>query len=283
MHILYEVAKRYPQLLLPIEEGISRSEAFRSAVLRGEKVDREPAFTFAAGDTLTCCDTPAGRAEILFLENREDFVHAYRALGYRCEPADIPPSVGAATILGLFNWEKIHAHEEAWLAAGNTDWPAEFARFTSDKANYVDTLILLSAGPYSSVPAERVGLDPGEWIGKSIQIRKYHELTHFVCRRKAPEKKDALRDEIYADCIGLLAAFGEYDTHLAEVFLGIETGVFREGGRLSHYMGADTQASVVTARQWIAEAAGRVAEADWDRRAEEEKNAGIFDLLLRIY
>ncbi|MER1994495.1 MAG: hypothetical protein ABS897_10695, partial [Eubacteriales bacterium] len=183
MHILYEVAKRYPQLLLPVEEGISQSEEFKDAVLRGKPVDREPDFSFAAGDRLTSCDTPAGRAEILFLENRDDFVHAYRALGYRCEPADIPPSVGAATILGLFNWEKIHAHEAEWLAAGNTDWPAEFARFTSDKANFVDTLILLSAGPYSSVSAQQAGLGNAEWIEKSIQIRKYHELTHFVCRK----------------------------------------------------------------------------------------------------
>ena len=283
MHILYEVAKRYPQMLLPIEKGISGSEEFRDAVLRGKKVDREPDFSFAEGDALSYCETPAGRAEILYLADRADFVHAYRALGYRCEPADIPPSVGAATILGLFNWEKIHAHEEAWLAAGNTDWPEEFARFTSEKKNYVDTLILLSAGPYSAVPAERVGLGAEEWIGRSVQIRKYHELTHFVCRRMAPEKKDALRDEVYADCIGLLAAFGEYDARLAGIFLGIETGTFREGGRLSHYMGAETEDSVATARRWIREASGRVAEAGWDRRAEADRTGGIFDLLLRIY
>ena len=283
MHILYEVAKRYPQMLLPIENGISGSEAFKDAVLRGKKVDREPAFSFAEGDTLTYCDTPAGRAEILFLADREDFMHAYRALGYRCEPADIPPSVGAATIIGLFNWEKIHAHEEAWLAAGNTDWPAEFARFTSDKSNYVDTLILLSTGPYSSVPAGWVGLEAEEWINKSIQIRKYHELTHFVCRKKAPGKKDALRDEIYADCIGLLAAFGEYDTHLAEVFLGIESETFREGGRLSHYAEGDIKTCAETARQLIREAAGRVGEDGWDRCPDEDRTAGIFDLLLRIY
>ena len=189
----------------------------------------------------------------------------------------------AATIIGLFNWEKIHSHEEAWLAAGNTDWPAEFTRFTSDKANFVDTLILLSGGPYSSVPASRVGLDPEEWKAKSIQIRKYHELTHFVCRRTVPEKKDALRDEIYADCIGLLAAYGAYDPHLAEVFLGIESKTFREGGRLSHYTEGDTEAAAETARRWIREAAGRVGETGWDRRREEDRTAGIFDLLLRIY
>ena len=283
MHILYEVAKRYPQLLLPIEKGISGSEEFKDAVLRGKPVGGEPDFSFAEGDALSYCDTPAGRAEILFLADRDDFVHAYRALGYRCEPAEIPPSVGAATILGLINWEKIHAHEEAWLAAGNTDWPAEFARFTSDKNNYVDTLILLSAGPYSSVPAEWVGLGAEEWISKSIRIRKYHELTHFVCRKKAPEKKDALRDEIYADCIGLLAAFGEYDTRLAEVFLGIESETFREGGRLSHYAEGDIGACAEKARGWIREAAGRVGKDGWDRRLEEDRTAGIFDLLLRIY
>lgn len=283
MHILYEVAKQYPQLLLPIEAGMSKTEEFRDAVLRGKKVDCEPAFSFAEGDALSYCDTPAGRAEILFLADRDDFVHAYRALGYRCEPADIPPSVGAATILGLFNWEKIHAHEEAWLAAGNTDWPEEFARFTSDRSNYVDTLILLSAGTYSSVPAEWVGLDAEEWIRKSVQIRKYHELTHFVCRKTVPEKKDALRDEIYADCIGLLAAFGGYDTHLAKVFLGIESETFREGGRLSHYAEGGIDECAETARKWIREAAARVREDGWDRRSETDRTAGIFDLLLQIY
>ena len=283
MHILYEVAKRYPQLLLPIREGISQSDEFRNAVLRGKKVDAEPVFSFAEGDNLSFCDTPAGRAEILFLSKREDFVHAYRALGYRCEPADIPASVGAATILGLFNWDKIHSHEEAWLAAGNTDWPSEFARFTSIKENYVDTLILLSAGPYSSVPAEWVGLEEDEWIRQSVQIRKYHELTHFVCRKLAPEKKDILRDEIYADCIGLLAAFGTYDTHMAEVFLGIESGAFREGGRLAHYTEGDPTGSMETVRQWIREAAGRIDEAGWNREPAGDGTDGIFELLLRIY
>ena len=283
MHVLCEVAARYPQLLLPIEEGISQSEEFKDAVLRGKKVEREPDFSFAEGDSLTYCDTPAGRAEILFLADREDFLHAYRALGYRCEPAEIPASVGAATIIGLFNWEKIHRHEEEWLAAGNTDWPEEFARFTSDKKNFVDTLILLSAGPYSSVSAEQAGLGAEEWIRQSVQIRKYHELTHFVCRRLAPEKKDVLRDEIYADCIGLLAAFGKYETRLAEVFLGIESGTFREGGRLSHYTEGDPNDSAETAHRWVREAAARVAEAGWDRSAEEDRTAGIFDLLLKIY
>ena len=38
-----------------------------------------------------------------------------------------------------------------------------------------------------------------------------------------------------ADLIGLVAAFGDYDVHLAETFLGIEGERFREGGRLSYY------------------------------------------------
>ena len=48
-------------------------------------------------------------------------------------------------------------------------------------------------------------------------------------------------------------------------------------------MGDDTQESVGTAHRWVLEAAGRVAEAGWDRRAAGDRTAGIFDLLLRIY
>ena len=290
MHILEELSNRYPQLLLPIEAGISETERFRDAVLRGNPVGGKPDFSFSPGDALTSCDTPAGPAEILFLADRADFVHAYRALGYRCEPEEIPPSVGAATIIGLINWEKIHTHMDAWLAAGHTDRDGEFRRFTSNRENYCDTLILLSGGAYSSVPADRAGLDGEEWIRKSVTIRKYHELTHFVCRRKAPEKKDALRDEIYADCIGLIAAFGRYDPYLAAMFLGIESGSFREGGRLSHYMKEDPQGSVGTARRWIAEATERVARAyencavpGWDALSQKEREEQLFALLLRIY
>lgn len=274
---IVRLSRRYPQLLLPIRAGIRQTEEYRNAVLAGEVPDTAPDFRCPEEITLSVEDTPAGRAEVLRLGDREDFIHAYRALGYRCEPAEIPDSVGAAAIRGLINWEKIHDHRDAFLAGGGTDWDAEFRRFTADKTNYLDSVILLSGGDYSNVPAEAVGLDEGTWKEKSLTIRRYHELTHFVCRGLYPENIDALRDEVIADSIGLLAAFGRADTALARRFLGTEGGVFREGGRLSHYVKDEELASAVTrANAMIDDYAARIEKA-------RTETADVFEILLKIF
>ena len=271
------LSRRYPQLLLPIQAGARQTEKYKDAVLGGQIPDTAPDFACPKDIALSTYDTPAGRAEILYLGDRGEFVHAYRALGYRCEPAEIPDSVGAAAIRGLINWEKIHAHRDAYLAAGGEDWSGEFNRFTSDKKNYLDSLILLSGGDYSNVPAEEVGLDAAAWREKSLTIRKYHELTHFICRGLYPDDIDALRDEVIADSIGLTAAFGFYDTRLARRFLGVEGGVFREGGRLSHY----------AAQEELDEAVRRVNTLidDYAARIENAQAEGqdVFTLLLKIF
>ena len=126
-----------------------------------------------------------------------------------------------------------------------------------------------------------------EWIQRSVRIRLYHELTHFICRKFWPEKKDALRDEIYADCIGLVAAFDDYDTYLAKLFLGIDKEQYRKGGRLEHYAPECTEEDIRIAMQWIEEAEGRTAAAwqqsRWKSLAETERNKAIFDLIGKIY
>ena len=262
-HFLFDLAERYPQLALPVREGMKQSEAFRDAVYRGKPIEAEPVFSFSEADTLTTVATPAGDAEVIFLENREDFEHAYRALAYFCEPEPILPSVGAVTISGLINWAKIREHERRYREQGGSDWNAEFARFTADPANFRDTILLLSSGDYSAIRGEQIGLEENEWRNLSVTIRKYHELTHFVCRRLYPEKKEALRDEIYADCIGLIAAFGEYRPDLARLFLGIEQETYRPGGRLEHYVKTDLAAERKRAGELIdraEEQCGRIAD-----------------------
>lgn len=235
-HPVYILSRRYPQLLLPIEKDIHQTEIYRDAVLRGNIPDNEPQFSFHEKDTLTSFKTSAGAVDILFLENRPDFEHAVRALAYRCEPESIPPSMGATSISGLINWQKIHNHLQQYQENGGEDPDEEFRRFTADKSNYLDALIVLSSGEYSAVPASEMNLDSGEWKEKSITIRQFHELTHFYCRKQYPENKEALRDEVIADMIGLVSAFGFYDTHAAELFLGIEGDSYRKGGRLENYL-----------------------------------------------
>ena len=96
------------------------------------------------------------------------------------------------------------------------DWNAEFRRFTADKSNYQDTLIVLSAGPYSNVAAADAKMPEEEWLEKSIIIRQYHECTHVICRKRWPDKIDAVWDELVADAIGIYAAYGRFDAGLEE-------------------------------------------------------------------
>ena len=274
-HTLQSLPERFPQLKLPIRTGMRETPAYKAAVLSGEEVQEEVPFLFGPGDSLTTAETPAGPAEILYLEDRERFLRAYRALGYRCEPAEIQPSVGAVALRGLIDWGKIRDHKEAYLAAGGEDWDEEFSRFAADKNNYLSALILLSGGAYSNIPAEDAGLDPETWLSKSLTIRKYHELTHFVCRGLYPEKIDVLRDEVLADLIGLVAAFGSYDAELARRFLGLENGAFHAGGRLSHY---------VTEEELPAAAARVDALIEgFAQELETQQTQNVFDLLLELF
>lgn len=280
-----ELGHRYPQLCLPIAHGVKDSPAYRSAVLRGEPVEAAPAFLGAPEDSLTLVQTPAGPAELLFLANRGDFEHALRALAYRCEPVEIPASLGASTVRGLINWEKIRAHKSQWLARGLPDWQAEFRRFTADKGNYLDTLILLSAGAYSAVPAAELGLDESAWLAASRTIRQYHELTHFICRSLYPADVDALRDEVLADLIGLVAAFGDYDPALARRFLGVEGERFLPGGRLANYVReGELEDAFRESRVWIDRFASRVSgRLPGPETPAAEREAAALALVCRLF
>ncbi len=234
-HILTELSKRYPQLLLPISDETRNSEAYKNAVLRGAPLSGIPEFSLSEKDRLEIVETPAGKAEVLTLWDRADFEHCIRALAHRCMNAEIPETMGASTISGLINWEKIRRHQEEYLAGGGGDWDEEFARFTADRKNYRDTIIVLSSGFYSALSPEKAGFPPEKWLKFSLTIRKYHELAHFVSRALYPDHKEAVRDEVLADMNGIISALGRFDADLLAKFLGI-TGEGVTHGRLENYV-----------------------------------------------
>ena len=261
-HPIIFLAKRYPQLSLPIREGMRETELYKDCVLRGKPTELSPCFSFCEKDTFTVEATPAGDAEILYLHSREDFEHAVMALGRRCEPSVIPASMGASVIGGLINWEKLRPHMES---------EEDFAVFTSDKRNYTDSIIILSSGGYSAVTADKIGIDEENWLEKSLAIRKYHELAHFVSQRLFPKNREALRDEIVADMTGIIAAFGSYRADYARLFLGIEGEIYREGGRLQNYAdGTDVEQ--------LAEKANMIVE-ELEKAVSYLSNTDIFDIL----
>ena len=58
----------------------------------------------------------------------------------------------------------------------------------------------------------------------------------MVSRTLWPENQEAIRDEISADCIGLIAAFGRFDPSPALRLLGLKGETYLPGGRLQNYI-----------------------------------------------
>lgn len=239
--VLPFLARTYQQLfLVPGEEG---AEQYRKIVQKGEDAEVKDLshFHMNENDRLELVPTPVGEVMVVTLCERADFELFIQIMTNKCMPCEVPPTQGASTLDGLANWTKIHEHKKSWMAerraAGELfpDWAEEFRRFTSNKQNYLDVLIVLSAGPYSHVPAAAFHMDEREWLDRSYVIRKYHECTHFFCRRKYPEQINAVWDEVVADAIGIIAAFGRFDPEMEEIFFGIHDQEYT-GGRLENYV-----------------------------------------------
>ena len=231
-NVLERLAADYPQLYL--NPDTDTQETYRRVVLRGEEPERK-SLTHYRGDPADreeLAETPAGSVRVVTLGNRQDFELALRSLmAARDGPlTPIPESQGAA-MLTVFNWPRIHTHLARFP---EEERAAEFKRFTAVRENYIDTLVVLSRGPYSHVPAAAVGETEEEWLGHSDTIRRYHELTHVICRRLCPGDVAPIRDELAADAVGLTAAYGRFDPEKEKLFLGIRDGRYT-GGRLGNY------------------------------------------------
>ena len=240
--VLDEMARRYPQLYLEPAQGMSESETYKDVVLRGKRpaAARLHGFSGSVQDSLNTQSTPAGEVEILYLPERGDFERFIRIMMYRCEPAIIPENMGAAIISGIINWQKIERHQMQYLLTGSGDLEKELSRFTADKSNYLDTVIVVSRGEYSNLAYKATPYGEAEWLALSLKIRTFHECAHFVCQRLFPELKNVLWDEILADCFGLLNATGNYNPDLAKTFFGVSPDGYMEGGRLKNYIPGKT-------------------------------------------
>ena len=241
-NVLERLAADYPQLYL--NPDTDSQEAYRRVVLRGETPQTKSLAHYRGdrADRDEIADTPAGCVRVVTLGNRQDFELALRSLmAAKDGPlVPIPESQGAA-MLTVFNWPRIHAHLALYP---EEERAAEFKRFTAVRENYVDMLVLLSRGPYSHVDAAAVDETEAAWLEHSDTIRRYHELTHVICRSIYPGDIAPIRDELVADAVGLYAAYGCFDPETEKLFLGIRDGRYT-GGRLGNY--TDTPEALVGA------------------------------------
>lgn len=274
-HILSELSFQYPQLCFPIAAGTSASSEYRDAVYFGKKYKGSLDYTLSEKDWLQCVDTPVGSINVLFLHEREDFEKCACALSNRCEPKIIPKAIGAFLISGLINWEKVRKHlnkqpqDECFLNRFVWNW------LRKNNCDYRDRIILLSSGWYSGIVPEIMGLSKDEWMEKSITVRMYHEITHFVCRSRHPENIDGIRDEVFADMIGMVAAFGHYDADRAKMFLGIDGNKISEDARIRYYLkDQDVFAAGREASFWIS----------WlENRRVEQTEEKIVDIIVNVF
>ena len=230
--VIAELAEEYPQLYL--NPDTAEKELYRQVVLNGEDPGTKDLSHYQGdeADRLETADTPAGKVQVVTLGNRHDFELVMRSMmAAKDGPLTRIPDSQGASMLTTFNWGRIHAHLDGYPDAERL---VEFQKFTSVKENYLDMIVILSRGPYSNVKASVFGYSEDEWLSISDTIRRFHELTHVICRRKYPDKKDPVRDELIADAVGLYAAYGSFDPEMEKKFLGI-TGETYTGGRLENY------------------------------------------------
>ena len=199
------LATALPQLLLPQEPNISRSERYKQTVLRGHPPAATPQPLAQPQQLrLWIAHHPYGSRPVLATPHRPDFLFLVRALAHRAEPAVIEAGVHAQAISGLIHWGLIHSIGPQSRAS----------------------LIVLHDDPYGSVPASALPLELDEqaWLERSTQLRLEHELTHLTTKRVLGEMRLNLLDELIADAMGQLAALQRFS---AEVFLRCLRGRWR--------------------------------------------------------
>lgn len=142
-------------------------------------------------------DSFAGKVPIIYVQDTNDFEHLVTNMVYKGERPDNITKIGASFVFG------------------------KTIRY-----------IILSAKPYSNVPANELGIDVDEWREKSLLLRRDHECTHYFTKQTYGVAENKLHDELMADFIGMYNAFGFYKAEWFLRFMGIISG---SGKRLIVY------------------------------------------------
>ena len=271
------LADKLIQLRFPVEEGISGTQAYKSATRRGAWPHKDGAgMVFDAPDKMEIQihKTPAGSIPLVITKHRADFVRLFQAIVKKNEPLPVPDSMGAAMIAGYNNWDRIGQYRKVWESESGTvsesAWQAAFKKLIPQKSLYQDRFILLSDGPYSGVTAADMELKEADWRNHSLIIRREHECAHYYTRRVFGSMRNNMLDELIADYMGIVAAIGHFRADWFLRFIGLEDfPIYRKGGRLENYRGDLSDGAFEVLKKLIYEAAWNLERHDPARFIEK--------------
>jgi hypothetical protein len=151
-------------------------------------------------------ETPAGRIPVAYMEDRRAFERLTALLSAEDDSRPLPASVNAFMV------------------------PVKLPEL---KGHMV---ICMNRAGYSALAGDDVGVPEDEWLEKSAAVRLNHECCHYFTLRVLGGMKNHALDEVVADCVGQLAAFGRYDASLQRKFFGLTEDGIKPGGRLGYYV-----------------------------------------------
>ncbi len=208
----YEIPAELPQTPLEDEPFAANwQEADGQAALEFlADVLQLPAFDFQWENRdalkISFAQTLGGRLPVIATESHRDFRQMEALMGAREEARELPLTVNAFTLEARA--ESIFRHR----------------------------VLLLNYAPYSNIPAEKLGLPEREWLERSHRLRMRHESAHYETLRLFGGMQNHALDEILADALGQIAAFGDFNADRQRIFFGLTKGGDTCTGRLSFYM-----------------------------------------------
>lgn len=232
---IYQTLKKYfAQFQFPIKENISQTDNYKNATLKGKptaSMQEATGLILKEPDKLKLFLHPslAGNIPVIIANNRFDFQTIVRAFTYKNEPKSMPPSMGAAMIQGLNNWDRLR----------NEIQTTPLQSVIANKTLYQDRIIILSRIPYSNISAKNMNIEEEEWLDKSLSIRLEHECAHYFTLRQFGKMSNNMHDEIIADYMGICSVLPMYNAKWFLKFIGLgEYPNFKESGRMKNYLGS---------------------------------------------
>lgn len=193
--------------------------------------------------------TLGGRLPVIATGSHEDFRSMEALLCGRTEARELPLTINAFAMQARA--EKIFRHR----------------------------VLLLNHAPYSNLPAGVLGLSREEWLERSYLLRLAHECAHYETLRLFGEMRNHALDEILADAMGQIVAFGEFDADRQRLFFGLEKGKGICTGRLLFYV----QKVMLEEREKVFHAVDRILDLVADELCEMRmRKAGELEILVAL-